>query len=111
MYGMPHASTWNIGVIGMYTSSRWSRWPARGAQCAERRRSRERVQHELAVAVVDAFWIAGRAGRVEGRRLGVLVEIAELEVRRSLSDECLVLADDRQRVRRDGLAVGKHHDL
>ena len=32
MYGMPHACTWNIGVIGMYTSSRWMRWPVRGAQ-------------------------------------------------------------------------------
>ncbi|MNM91331.1 hypothetical protein D3C81_1036270 [compost metagenome] len=29
-YGMPHASTWNIGVIGMYTSSRCRRWPVRG---------------------------------------------------------------------------------
>ena len=34
MNGMPHASTWNIGVIGMYTSSRWMRCPARGADNA-----------------------------------------------------------------------------
>ncbi len=27
-YGMPHAWTWNIGVSGMYTSSRWKRAPA-----------------------------------------------------------------------------------
>ena len=81
------------------------------ARRAERHRSGHRVQYDLAVAVVHALRIAGRAGRVEGRRLGVLVEVAELEVCRCGADERFVLARDRQRVRRDGLAVGEHHDL
>ena len=36
MNGKPHASAWNIDVIGMYTSSRWMRCPARGAHSSWR---------------------------------------------------------------------------
>ena len=42
----------------------------------ERSGRRERVQHQLAMAVVDALGQPGRAGRVERRRPRVLVEIA-----------------------------------
>ena len=42
----------------------------------------QRVQHELAVAEVHALRQAGRAGGVEGRGAGVLVEVREVVVRR-----------------------------
>ena len=39
------------------------------------------MQHQLAVAVVDAFRQPGGSRRVEGRRLDVLVEVREVKVR------------------------------
>ena len=55
-----------------------------------------RVQNQLAVAVVDAFGLAGGAGRVEGRRLGVFVEIRKVKIRGCGRKELLILADKRK---------------
>ncbi len=37
------------------------------------------MKHKLTVAVVDAFRQPGRAGGVEGGRMGVFVEVREIE--------------------------------
>ena len=50
---------------------------SRAARCANACARRHRVQHELAMAVVDALGQAGRAGRVERRRPRVLGEVRE----------------------------------
>jgi hypothetical protein len=50
------------------------------ARRAQRHRGRHRVQHDLAMAVVDALRVAGRATGVKGGGFGVLVEVAEFEV-------------------------------
>ena len=57
---------------------------------------RKRMQHELPVAVVDALRQSGRAGRIESRRLRVLVEIRKGEVRRRRREKGLIFSDEGQ---------------
>ena len=61
---------------------------------AEQREAADRVQHELPVAVIDPLGQPGRTGRIEGRRLGVLVEIGKVVVGRSLRKQALILTDE-----------------
>src|SRR5215510_8467920 len=81
---MPHACTWNIGVIGMYTSPRWKRWPD--------------------AAVPRA---ASPPCRVEGRGPRVLVEVPEVVLRGARGEQFLVLGRQGQRARRQEVRVGQ----
>ena len=60
----------------MYTSSRWNR-PCRAGD-PNPTQIDQRVQHELAVAEIDALGHTGGTGGVEHCRAGVLVEIANV---------------------------------
>jgi hypothetical protein len=51
-------------------------------------------QHQLAVAVVDAFRQPRGSGRVKGRRLDVLIKVIELELRGSSSKQFFVFANE-----------------
>ncbi|MCY1331853.1 hypothetical protein D9M69_175280 [compost metagenome] len=80
------------------------------ARRAQARCRRQRVQHDLAVAVADPLRVAGGAGGIEGGRLGVLVEVRELEVCRRLRQQRLVLAGERHAGLRHLLAIGQQHE-
>jgi hypothetical protein len=59
------------------------------------------------MAEVDALGEAGRAGRVEGRRLRVLVEIGKIVGRRGGREELLVLAGELKLARGRRLTVAE----
>ncbi len=75
------------------------------------RRDAERMQHQLAVAEIDPFRTAGRAGRVKRRRARVLVKIRKLEKGRTRLQHVLVFALDRQTRGRLFLAIVQQHVL
>ena len=61
---------------------------------AEHGAFRDCMQHQLAVAVVDAFRRPRGSGRVKGRRLNVFIEVSKLEVRGSSLKQFLVFANE-----------------
>ena len=65
---------------------------------AESRAHRQGVQHELAMAEVDALGKPGGAGGVEGCGAGVLVELRKGEMRVGGGQQGLVLAFEGERV-------------
>ncbi|MBS1144435.1 MAG: hypothetical protein H6R14_1841 [Proteobacteria bacterium] len=83
---------------------------ALGVGAAERRGAAQRVQHELAMAEIDALRVAGRAGRVEGRRLRVFVEIGEVVGGRCLGQHGLVLGGHRDRHSGHLGLIGEEHE-
>ena len=69
----------------------------------------EHVQHDLAVAEVHPFRIAGRAGRMKSRRPRILVEIRKLEEGGARFQHLLVFALDRKPCGRPLFAVMHQH--
>ena len=65
------------------------------------------VQHKLTMAEVDAFRQAGRARRVESRRLHILVEIGKGVIRRGGREKLLVFAGELKLARRRRLTVAE----
>jgi hypothetical protein len=72
---MPQACTWNIGVIGMYTSLVPSRRTL--SMLPVTVGLGQGVQHQLAMGEVHALGVAGGAGGVEGGGHRVFVEIGK----------------------------------
>ena len=69
----------------------------------------QRMEHQLAVAEIDALRSARGSGRMENRRAGVLVEIREREILRAERQERLIFALDREiGLRRLGPVVHEH---
>ena len=72
----------------------------------------ERVEHERAMRVEHALWIAGRARRVAHRRRGALVRIFEVRRGRRVREERLVIqAAIGRRLRRADDDRDRHVDL
>src|SRR5215467_11273237 len=69
------------------------------------------MQNELPVAEVDALRKAGSPGRIESRRLRVLVKIGKLVIRRSSRHKFLVLADKTELTDGRCLAVTEDYKL
>ena len=90
----------------MYTSCVGER---RMRRAGERLAAAERVQDELAVAVIDALGQAGGARRVEGRGAGVLGQVGKRERRRRGGEHRLVFRGERElRLRRGRPVVDEH---
>src|SRR6516162_11785528 len=69
------------------------------------------MQNELPVAEIDALRKAGSPGRIESRRLRVLVKIGKLVIRRSGCQKFLVLADKTELTDGRCLAVTEDYKL
>src|SRR5262245_15975238 len=85
--------------------------PALRSRSPEKCQLGQRMQHKLAVAVVDALRQSCGARRIEGRRLGILVKVRKVVVRRCLRKQLLVLADYRKARRLRDLAVTEDDEL
>ena len=48
---------------------------------AQRRRTPQGVQDQLPMAEIDPFGIAGGAGGIEGRGLGIFVKVGKIVIR------------------------------
>ena len=66
------------------------------------------MEHQLTVAVVDAFRLPRGSCRIEGRRLDVLVEVREIKVRRCGREQLLVFAGEFKFARHGRFAVGEN---
>ena len=74
---------------------------------AEHGEFRDGMQHQLAVAVVDAFRQPRGSGCVKGRRLNVFIEVGKLEVRGSSPKQLLVFANELKFAGRRRFTVGE----
>ena len=68
------------------------------------------MQHQLPVAVVDPFRQTCRAGRVEGRRLSIFVQLGKVVIRRSRGQNTLVLAGESQTSSLRRRPIGKYDE-
>ena len=78
---------------------------------ADRSQRAKRVQNQLTMTEVDAFWHTGRAGGVEGRRAGVLIEIREVELGGGSGQKLLILACQGHMGLRRLVAVVKQNEV
>ena len=69
---------------------------------------RDRVKHQLAMAIVDAFRRPCRARCIERRRLDVLVEVGEIKVRRCSREQLLIFAGELELAGHRRFAVGEN---
>ena len=65
------------------------------------------MQHQLTVAVVDAFRQPRSSRGVEGGRLDVLVEVREVKVRRCGREQLLIFAGELEFTGHRRFAVGE----
>ena len=70
----------------------------------------QRVKHKLAMAEVDALGRAGGSRGVKHRRAGVLVEILEREIRGTLCQHRLIMADGLDRAVRKHAVIRHQND-
>ncbi len=94
-----HRRDRHVDVVGAHQAD--------AVQRADGGGQRQGVQHQLAVAEVDALGIAGGAGGVKGGGHRVLVEIREVVAGRGLRQQAFVFADQVRQFGAVLLAVGQ----
>ena len=84
-----HGGDRHIDVITMH--------PSLGKRATDMRCKTQRVQHQLAMAEANSLGLPGRPGGIEHSRLGVFVEIREVEIRGGRCKQRLVFGSKRHR--------------
>src|SRR5580658_9933544 len=100
---MEHRGNRHIDVVAMESTLARSN--------AKHGEFRQRVQHQLPVAVVDALRQACGSGRIERRRLDVLVKVRKVKIRRRCREKLLVFADELKFAGRWRFTVAEDNEL